>query len=246
MRQLIILLTEFALIIALVVGIYYFNLSKTVNYPYKYQKPIIATHLDLTDQQLREELTFFLAKELGLYEGEFQILDVVFLYTQELSGADYILVTLRAPNGSLCQITVSRNFLPWARWVLNPKNFSVIEPIKPLIDYAIKVPKGMQDLGVTPEQLGRYYKKHPEVTLKGETAFLDAETGKYNLPSDWYQTVFNLMVEKDKTMRLVPDKGERLKAGMVNSYWKADYPTEYLGLGYREYLYVNFTYLYIF
>lgn len=236
MRQLIILFIEFVLIVALVIGIYYTNLSKKFNYPYRYNKPIMATRLDLSDLELRSELIFFLTKEMGLYEGEFKILDVVYLYTDEISGADYILVTLEAPNGKLCQLTVSRNFLPYAKWELNPKSFSVIEPLEPLLGSEVKVPQWMQDLGVTAQQLDKYYVTHPEEALKGETAFFDEKTGKYNLPSDWYQATFTLEI-KDKGIRLIPETDNKAKAAIVNFYWKADYPTEYLGLGYREYLY---------
>lgn len=236
MRQLIILFIEFVLIVALVIGIYYTNLSKKFDYPYRYNKPIVASRLDLSDLELRSELIFFLTKELGLYEGEFKILDVVYLYTDKISGADYILVTLRAPDGKLCQITVSRNFLPYAKWELNPKSFSVIEPLQPLLGSEVKVPQWMQDLEITPQQLQKYYAAHPDVASKGEAAFFDEKTGKYNLPADWYQTTFTLEI-KDKGIRLVPETDKKVKTAIVNSYWKADYPTEYLGPGYREYLY---------
>ncbi len=236
MRQLIILFIEFVLIVALVIGIYYTNLFKKFEHPYRYSKPLMATRLDLSDLELRSELIFFLTKELGLYAGEFKILDVVYLYTDKISGADYILVTLKAPDGKLCQITVSRNFLPYAKWEVNPKSFSVIEPLEPILGSEVKVPQWMQDLGVTPQQLNKYYAAHPDVALKGEAAFLDEKTGKYNLPPDWYQTTFTLEIE-DKGIRLVPETDKKAKTAIVNSYWKADYPTEYLGPGYREYLY---------
>lgn len=236
MKQLIILFIEFVLIVALVIGIYYANLSKKFDYPYRYNKPIVATHLDLSDLELRSELIFFLTKELGLYEGEFKILDVVYLYTDKISGADYILVTLEAPDGKLCQITVSRNFLPYAKWELNPKSFSLIEPWEPILGLKVKVPQWMQDLEINPQQLQKYYAAHTDVALKGEAAFFDEKTGKYNLPADWYQTTFTLEI-KDKGIRLVPEIDKKAKTAIVNSYWKADYPTEYLGPGYREYLY---------
>lgn len=237
MKQLVILFIEFALIIVIVFGIYYANLSKKAHYLYKYQKPIMATRLDLNDLKLREEIYFFLTKDLGLYTGEFQILDVVSLYTEKITGADYILITLETSDGNLYQITLTRNFLPWAKWEIGSSSFSVIEPLEPLLDHGIKVPKWMQDLGVTKEQLDIYYKKHPEVSLLGEYAFFDEEIGKYKLPSDWHQTIFTLKIEKGRIIQLVPDKEEKLKANIVNSYWQADYPIEYLGLGYREYLY---------
>lgn len=236
MRQLIILFIEFVLIVALVIGIYYTNLSKKFDYPYRYNKPIMATRFDLSDPELRSELIFFLTKEMGLYEGEFKILDVVYLYTDEISGADYILVTLEAPDGKLCQLTVSRNFLPYAKWELNPKNFSIIEPLEPILGSEVKVPQWMQDLGVTAQQLDKYYVTHPEEALKGETAFFDEKTGKYNLPLDWYQATFTLEI-KDKGIRLIPETDKKAKTAIVNFYWKADYPIEYLGPGYREYLY---------
>lgn len=112
MKQLIILIIEFILIIGIVAGIYLANLTKKQNLPYIYQEPVIATRLGLSDTGLREELNFFLTKELGLSGGEFVIIDAVFLSTQELSGADYILITLKAYDGRLFQITVSRNSFP--------------------------------------------------------------------------------------------------------------------------------------
>lgn len=237
MKQLIILLIEFALIVILVIGIYINNLSEKVNYPYHYDKPLMKTQLNLSDYKLKEELTFFLTKELGLHEGEFQILDAVYLYTNDISGADYILITLKSSDERLCQITVSRNFLPWAKWELNPKSFSVMEPLKPLLESSVVVPKWMQDLGVSAQQLKTYYVKHPDVALERESPFFDEKTKKFNLPPDWYQTVFTFAIQKDKTVRLIPDAGEKVKVDIVNSYWKADYPTAYLGLGYRGYLY---------
>lgn len=237
MKKLIILLIESTLIIGIVIGIYITNRAKKVSYPYCYNKPLIRTRLDLSEQLLKKELVFFLAKELGLYGGSFEILDVVYLYTNDIIGAEYILVTLKAPDGRLCQITVSRKFVPWAKWKFNSKDFSIIEPLRSLLESQFEFPKWMQDLGVTAEQLQNYYEKHPEVAAQGESAFFDKKTGRYSLPSDWYQTLFVLVEEKGKTMRLMPQIQEEVKADIVNSYWRPDYPTEYLGLGYREYLY---------
>jgi hypothetical protein len=75
------------------------------------------------------------------------------------------------------------------------------------------------------------------MAVKGELAFFDEKAGKYNLPLDWYQTVFTLEIEKDKTARLISDTGKQTKTTAANSYWKVDYPMQYLGPGYREYLY---------
>lgn len=237
MRRLIILFIEFILIVGLVIGIYYANLSKKFEYPQRYNKPIMASQLNLPDQELRNEIIYFLSKELGLYGQEFEVLDIVYLYTDKISGADYILFTLRSPDGRLCQITVSRKFIPYAKWEINPESLSITEPFKSLLGAEVKVPKWMQDLEITPQQLEEYYATHPEVALKGESTFFDEETGKYNLPADWYQTMFVLEIKKDKTIRLIPEAGDKVKAAMVNSYWKADYPVDYIGPGYRQYLY---------
>lgn len=236
MKQLITLVIEFFLIILVAAGIYYVNLSKKFNYPYKYNKPILAMRTEVYDEQLRTELIFFLVKELGLYEGEFKMLDVVYLYTDKISGADYILVTLEAPDGKLCQLIVSRSFLPYSKWELNPESFNVIEPMESIGGFTEKVPKWMQDLGVTSEQLNNYYTAHPDVALKGESAFFDEKTGGYNLPSDWYKTMFTFEI-KEKGIRLIPETTQKGRTSIVNSYWKVDYPSEYLGPGYREYLY---------
>lgn len=237
MKKIIILLIEFALIIGLIISIYVLNLSKKIDYTYTYHKPLLRTQLSLSDYALKEGLLFFLAKELGLYAEELQILDVVYLYTNDITGADYILVTFNTADGRLCQITVSRNFLPWAKWETDPKSFNIIESPKTILESEFPVPKWMQELGVTAEQLRRYYAIHPEVSRAPEESFYDKKTGKFSLPADWYQTLFVLVTEKDKAPRLIPDRGEKVKAEIVDSYWKADYPREYLGLGYREYLY---------
>jgi len=237
MRQLIILLIEFVLIIGLVIGIYYTNLAKKFNYPQKYNKPLISTRLDLSDAELKKELIYFLTKELGLYEEELKIVDVIYLYTDKISGADYILITLQSPDGKLCQLAVSRNLLPYAKWTLNTKDYRVIEPIKPLSSSETKATQWMQELEITPKQAQKYYASHPDVAVKGESAFFDEKTGKYSLPSDWYQSVFTLQIEKDKTTRLISDTGQKMKTTAVTSYWKVDYPMQYLGPGYREYLY---------
>jgi len=237
MRQLIILLVEFVLIIGLVAGIYYSNLGKKFNYPQKYNKPLMSTRLDLSDTDLRKEIIFFLTKELGLYEEELKILDVVYLYTDKISGADYILITLRSSDGKLCQLAISRNLLPYAKWTLNTKDYRVIEPTKPLSGPEVKAPQWMQELEITPEQIERYYASHPDTAAKGEALFVDEQTGGYSLPSDWYQSVFTLQIEKGKSTRLISDTGKKVKAAAVDSYWKVDYPMQYLGPGYREYLY---------
>ncbi|RKY30683.1 MAG: hypothetical protein DRP74_06485 [Candidatus Omnitrophota bacterium] len=238
MKQLLTVIFEFLIIIAVVAGIYYYNLSRPPSARYRYQKPIVSTHMDLADLELKQELIFFLRQEFGLYTTEFEIIDVVFLSTHELSGNDHILVTLKTPDNRLFQVAVSKTFIPWAKWQLDRSGFAVIEPIKPLLGYELKVPEWMQELGVTQEQLNRYMSLHPEAAILGESAFVDKETGKYELPQDWYLTLFSLITSEDKKgLRLVPEKAEEVNKNLIDSYWETDYPADYLGPGYRSYLY---------
>lgn len=237
MRQLVLVILEFALIIAIVAGLYYFNLSKKFGTPYKYQKPLIATRLDLEDEQLKKEIVFFLSKELGLYQGNFEVLDAVFLYTDKVSGADYILITFSGPDGKIYQVSVSRKFLPYAKWEIGSQGITVIQPVKPLASPGVEIPKWMRDLGVTPEQLAKYYAAHPGAFIRGEEAFRDQKTGEYNLPQDWHQTLFAVEIKKDKSTQLVPESGDKPQSPGFSSYWKSDYPVQYVGPGYRQYLY---------
>lgn len=237
MRQLLYLLIEFVLIIAVVTGLYFTHFSRKPSEPFVYNKPIIRQQADIDNEELKKELIFFLNKELGLYSGTFEFVDAAFLHTNDLTGADLILVTLRAPDGRLCQLTVSRSSRPGARWQLDREHLKVVEPLTPVLESRQEVPQWMQDLGVTGEQLQMYYAAHPEAAKKGELAFFDPGTGQYSLPADWVQTVFTLVIDKDKTMRLIADSKEKTKKDMADSLWESDYASEYVGMGYREYLY---------
>lgn len=91
-----------------------------------------------------------MARELGIFGGDFQILDAVSLSANEISGADYVMVTLKSPDGKICQLTLNRNLGTWGRWEINHKSLKVMQAPKP---GEAKVPKWMDDAGVTPEQL---------------------------------------------------------------------------------------------
>lgn len=241
MRQLLIVLIEVGLIIGLWAGIYFPYLYKETvrSFP---DKPLMSRQLHLLNFELEEELIYFLARQLGIYEGEFEIVDVVNLDTDQVAGTDYILITLKAPDGKLCQITVSRKSSPWAQWELNPENFNVVDFSMPGPVLGVEIPQWMKDLKITPEQVRAYFATHPQMAEKGEGAFIDEKTKKYKLPSDWYQTVkletvFKLEISKNKPIRFVSSMGESAKINALNSFWKADYPIEYSGPGYRAYLY---------
>ncbi len=224
------------LVISLWLGVYFTLLYKERKL--SPSKSLLTNHVYLSDTELEEELIFFLAKELEIYQGEFEIVDIVNLSTHEIAGADYILITLRAPNGNLYQIVVSRKAGPGTKWELNPKNLSLVDLPKYDFGFSKETTQWMKELGITPEQAFEYFKAHPDMYLKGEYVFFDEKTGKHRLPSDWFQTVkletqYKLLVNKNEPIRSVPS----IKKEEIGSLWKIDYPSQYLGPGYRAYLY---------
>jgi len=215
----------------------YHNLNKKRWSDYYSIKPYLK---NLADPILEKEIVFYLSKKLEIYEGEFEILDIVRLDTNEKIGIDYILLTIKTPNGKLCQVTVFKKSYPWAKWEIDPASFNVVEFPESRHSFDVEVPQWMQDyLEITPEQVYEYYKKHPDIDLKNiESIFLDKKTGEFRLPSDWFETVklethYKLIISSTTPVRWKPNVKEK-RSGL---YWKPDYPTGYLGAGYREYLY---------
>lgn len=191
--------------------------------------------------ELEEKLTFYLARQLGIYEGQFEIVDVMNLGTAEIAGVDYILVTIRIPGGKLVQVTLSRAANPWASWELDEKSLSLVELPRPDIYVRLEAATWLKELGITEEQVNQYLNAHPEITSGDEleAAFRDAKSGSPALPKDWWDAVafessFSLEIKPDKTPRIVSGQG---KGKDASSYWKVDYPAEYTGPGYRAYLY---------
>lgn len=202
----------------------------------------MTKQLHLSDSQIEEELVYFLARQLGIYEGEFQIVDAVNLDTDDIAGTDYILLTLKAPDGKMCQVTISRDAYPWAEWRLNKENLNVVDFSLPSSVFGPEIPEWMKNLRITPEEVLAYYAAHPDAKEKGEAAFIDDKTKKHRLPSDWYKTVkletaFKLQINKNKPVRFVSSMKEEAAVSALSSFWKTDYPVEYSGPGYRAYLY---------
>ncbi len=237
MKQIIILCVELLLILGLAAALYYLNLSRKSQNLYTYQKPLIYKKFDLSDQELKKEINLFLSRELNLFGGDFQVMDAVSLSANDISGADYIMVTVRAPDGKICQVTLSRSLGPWSKWEINPTSLNVIEAPQGAANPAVKIPKWMDDLGATSGQLQKYYATHPEFARKGEAAFFNTQTGKYELPADWHQSVMTVVTGKDKALHSKVEAVGNAEADEINNYWKPDYSTEYTGLGYRGYLY---------
>lgn len=228
-----------ALIVA-VVAIIYFRKPQRGEIHSSPKSVILIKRLHFLNAGLEEKLISYLTRKLGVYEGAFEIIDVVNLDTAGISGAEHILVTLKAPDGKLCQITLSRESLPWAEWELNPENFSAVEIPQSTLLPDTEGAKWMRDLGITREDVIRYCVTHPEIDLDNiESAFVDKERGIHTLPSDWRKAAasesrFRLKISKDKPIGLVSHMGTE---DSLNSYWVADYPLEYSGPGYRSYLY---------
>jgi len=199
----------------------------------------INRRLSLANIDLEKELAFFLAKQFGIFEGSFEIVDIVNLNTTGITGTDYLLVTFKAPDGRFCQVSVSRGKGTNSGWEILPESFSVSQfsssqPIMPV---------WMKDLGIAPEQLDEYYRAHPEAIALGEKLFRDPQTGGYILPTDWFQTVkpvhkpYAIVLNQNQKVAINPNMVSGTESDMINTYWKADYPSSNIGPGYRAYLY---------
>jgi len=204
---------------------------------------MMIDNLNALSPDQEDTLTFYLTKQLGTYEGSFEIIEVVNLQTRDISGTEYLLVTLRAPNGKFCQVILSRKSLPWAHWQIESGSLKIVDI--PQAEYITTTEKDlvwMKELGVTAEEVSRYLAVHPEKALgDAETLFVDQTTGKLTLPRDWWKSVkvgespfrYKLEIAKNKTMRFVSD----MKMESSDLFWKIDCPADYLGSGYRGYLF---------
>ena len=120
------------------------------------------------------------------------------------------------------------------------ENFSITEFPKSKRSFSIEISQWMQDyLGITQDEVYEYYKKHPDIDLKNiESIFLDEKTQEVRFPSDWFKTVkleaqYKLVISNRRPVRFISN----IKEKHSELYWKTDYPTDYLGAGYRGYLY---------
>jgi hypothetical protein len=237
MKQLLAVIIAVVLVVILWLAGYLFYYRREV--APNVDKKFLTNRIRLANRQLEEELTFFLARQLGIYEGKFEIIDVVNLETREMAGADYLLVTLKAPDGKLCQVIVSRKSLPWAKWEIEAGTFNLLEPSAAGAASSDNLKARMKELGVTAEEVRQYYKAYPEAILKGEELFFDQETATPRLPIDWFKAVKpsmqheKLSINKNGPARFVPG----MKAEPADTLWQPDYPGDYLGAGYRSYLY---------
>ena len=192
------------------------------------------------DKGMEDGLIFFLTKQLGAYDAPFELIEVVNLGTRELAGVEYVVMTVRAPDGKLCQVALAKNSYPWSKWEIVAEHFKVTEPSKNMYSVYSEDTKWIEELGITPAQLHEYYIKHPKMTQEElKELFVDKATGMRILPDDWRQSVtlaprFGLKNDKDKGFRFIANiAGDNA----YDTYWKVDYPSSYSGPGYRSYLY---------
>lgn len=239
MKRLILLLLEVVLISSVGLAVYFNYRDKSKPRPYR-KLVVTQGKLHFLNPELEEKLVFYLTRQLAIYEGSFEIVDVVNLGTRDITGFDYILVTVKAPNGRLCQVTLSKGFYPWAKWEIAAENSRLQEAPSPLLPDPAENKQWMTELGITPQEVREYYLGHPQLTREeAEAAFLDKETGMHVLPADWKQTA---SVKPRFSLEIAKDKGFRFVSGLsaesaYDSYWKVDYPCAYSGPGYRAYLY---------
>lgn len=182
--------------------------------------------------RFEEQLMYFLVAKLSIFEGEFQILDAVNLNMQAFTGQDYVLLTLRAPDGTICQVAARRNGTDGA-WEFDEKTFQVIG----LAAYEPAVESDYEQ-------------------LQSLTAGLEENRFYSLLESDFLQLPDNAVgfLSNGQT-ELVEFEGVAAPARLgihitekigfssqmsaeqgANSLWQRDYPS-FVGPGYRSYLY---------
>lgn len=239
MKQLAILIVSIMIIAGLWGWAYMFWISRQSEQP---ASAIISTEPAVfSDSELQSEVVFFLTKELGIYEGGFEVVDVARVDAAAIAGIEYLVVTMRAPDGRLCQVAVRKSLKPNAAWELDPSSFSVLE----LSQYAYgfnnfnlspETTAWLAKVGVSPGEVLAYFKENPYKYQDPEAVFRDAATGKPALPMDWFSIVkplasYKLDISKKQTIKFVTG----MRAQEQDSLWKADYP-DYVGAGYRSYL----------
>ena len=233
------LLVLAALSIGIVVSILYMRPPQyvTTSVP---TKTLVAAGLDLPALQNNEEFVSFLAQRFGAYGSLVEIVQIVILSTKDITGKDYVLLTLRAPNGKYYQTVISRDAYPWSRWSFDPQTFAEADQIQ--LD--LSRPIIIED--IIPKEVLTYYQLNSVAQIDQEPP--DEQNKNENVParrpavSDIKKAgevgqpaMFKLELGKDKKWRF--NSIPKDTAGETNTYWKVDYPAEYSGGGYRIYLY---------
>jgi len=189
---------------------------------------VASSRGQLLSAEFEEQLVYFLVTKLNIFEGNFEVIDVVNLDVRNFTGSDYVLITLRAPDGRLCQVTAKRQAGRSAQWQFDDKSFSVIglakyEPASIEEDYDL-----ISDLSA---RLGK------EIPFKDQTLSLFKIVSQDNSEFLVFESLppkLTVSINKDKKIGL----SNQMSAGEgPDALWKPDYPTSYLGPGYRSYLY---------
>lgn len=89
------------------------------------EKAKFDTH-DVLSADFEEKLVYFLVTKLNLFEGNFQVINVMGLNVGNLVGQDYILITMRGPDGKIYQVTARRPTGPRAEWEFDESSFHAV------------------------------------------------------------------------------------------------------------------------
>ncbi len=176
--------------------------------------------------EFEEKMVYFLVTKLNIFEGNFEVIDVVNLNARNFTGNDYILITLRTPDGRFCQVMAKRQIGKSTEWQFDEQSFNVVG----LDKYE---PSSMEEYYNRLNELNIGFRKDDDgqslVLLEKSSQDMPELLVFENIPS-----ALSLEINKNKKIGLSNQMSE---GGGPDVLWKPDYPTSYLGPGYRAYLY---------
>ncbi len=179
----------------------------------------------LLSADFEEKLVYFLVTKLNIFEGNFEVIDVVNLNARNFTGSDYILITLRTSDGRLCQVIAKRQVGKSAEWQFDEQSFNVVG----LDKYE---PSSMEDYYNRLNELDIGFRKEDD----GRSLDLLEESSP-DMPEllvfESIPSALSLEINKNQKIGLSNQMSE---GGGPDVLWKPDYPS-YLGPGYRAYLY---------
>jgi hypothetical protein len=203
-------------------------------------KTLVITGVDSPLFRDNEEFAAFLRKQLGIYGGQVEIVQMITLNTRDITGRDYVLVTLRAPNGTYYQTVISKDAQPWSKWEFDPKTFCRAETIQLDLARPIRLDDFVPREVLIAYQLDSVSARNDKIQsefekIKDNNPQQKTVLGRPLAPVEPQVGSFKLELGKDKKWHFTTVNKE--SANDTESYWKTDYPTEYTGGGYRSYLY---------
>ncbi|MDD5347876.1 MAG: hypothetical protein PHT59_04605 [Candidatus Omnitrophica bacterium] len=183
-----------------------------------------------------EKLVYFLVTKLNLFEGNFQVINVMGLNVGNLVGQDFVLITLRGPDGNIYQVTARRSTGARADWEFDEGSFHAVN----LATYVPSSPE--EEYGLLGEEGGDPGKNKLYAQLAAPGEFLEpgrlagfeGEGSGLLLQSAEIAGKSNFDLSRNKRVMY----SNRLVAGPgPDAMWVTDYPKDVVGPGYRSYLY---------